>query len=315
MSVAISLKSWPDGPVCPTCGTEGPYRITGKTRTKNHVRKLFRCCDRGCRRQFSTTVGTVFEDSKVPLHKWLAVMYLMCSSKKGISAHQVHRTIGVAYRTAWFMCHRIRDAMADESDDLMIGVVEVDETYLGPRSRRGHPVVHERIKDEQEMGLRPKPPRAPLEGKTPVFGMLQRGGRVKSQVVEHPRRDTLRPIILAYVEPSQTLLVSDRHPACRDMKRDLPHEMVNHELEYVRKEMPEIHTQNIENYWSIFKRGVHGTFHHISTGHPPKYLHEFDFRASRRQISDAARFCALMMQTQGRLLWYCKTEQEENPYD
>ena len=151
----LEAMRWPDGPVCPKCGAEDPYRITRKTRTKNHVRRLFKCRDRECRRQFSTTVGTVFEDSKVPLHKWLAVMYLMCSSKKGISAHQVHRTIGVAYRIAWFMCHRIRDAMADKSDDLMSGVVEVDETYPGPRSRRGHPVVHERIKDEQEMVLRP----------------------------------------------------------------------------------------------------------------------------------------------------------------
>ena len=120
---------WPDGPVCPKCGAPDPYRITRKTRTKNHVRKLFKCRERECRRQFSTTVGTIFEDSKVPLHKWLAVMYIMCSSKKGISDHQVHRTIGVAYRTTWFMCRRIRDAMSGKSDEPMSGVVEVDETY------------------------------------------------------------------------------------------------------------------------------------------------------------------------------------------
>ena len=306
---------WPDGPVCPKCGADDPYRITRKTRTENHVRKLFKCRDRECRKQVSTTVGTIFEDSKVPLHKWLAVMYLMCSSKKGISAHQVHRTIGVAYRTAWFMCHRIREAMSDKSDELMSGVVEVDETYLGPRSKRGHPVVHERIKDEQEMGIRPKPrPRVPLEGKTPVFGMLERDGRVRSQVVKHPRSETLRPIILSSVDKSGTLLVSDRHPAYRNMKRDLPHETVNHELEYVRSDNPNIHTQNIENYWSIFKRGLHGTFHHISTNHLPMYLHEFDFRASRREVSDAERFCALMSQVSGRLLWYCKTDQPKNPY-
>ena len=194
-------------------------------------------------------------------------------------------------------------------------MVEVDETYIGNSRKRGHPVVHERIKDEQDMGLRPKPPpRAPLEGKTPVFGMLERGGRVKSQVVPNPRRDTLRPIMLDAIDLDKTLLISDRHPAYRNMKQDLPHETVNHELEYVRKDMPEIHTQNIENYWSIFKRGLHGTFHHIDVGYLPMYLHEFDFRASRRQISDADRFCALMSQTSGRLLWYCRTPQETNPY-
>ena len=219
----LETMRWPNGPICPKCGAENPSRITRKTRNKNHVRKLFRCRGKECGKQFSTTVGTIFEGSKVPLHKWLAVMYLMCSSKKGISAHQVHRTVEVTYKTAWFMCHRIREAMSDKSDDLMRGVVEVDETYLGPKSKRGHPVVHERIKDEQEMGLRPKPaPRKPLEGKTPVSGMLERGGRVKSQVVEHPRSETLRPIILDNVQLDETLPVSDRHPAYRSMKQDLP---------------------------------------------------------------------------------------------
>lgn len=310
----LEAMRWPNGPVCPKCGAADPYRITRKTRTKNHVRKLFKCRQRECRRQFSTTVGTIFEDSKVPLHKWLAVMYLMCSSKKGISAHQVHRTIGVAYQTAWFMCHRIRGAMNDDTGGRLEGVVEVDETYF-PRSKRGHPVVHERIKDEVEMGLRPQPPRRPPYQDLPtVFGMIERGGRVRSQVVENARRETLRPIIMDNVDADKTLLVSDRHPAYRDMSRSMSHETVNHEIEYVREDMPEIHTQNIENYWSIFKRGVHGTFHHISVAHMQMYLNEFDFRASRREFSDAERFCALMSQLRGRLLWYCRTPQKKNPY-
>lgn len=309
----LETMRWGDNPVCPKCGGEKPYRITRKSRTKNHVSHLFKC--RECKRQFSTTVGTIFEDSKIPLHKWFAAIYLMCASKKSISAHQLHRTLAITYKSAWFMCHRIREAMADSDDTPFSGIVEVDETYVGAKTRRGHKVWHERIKDEEEMGLRTKTPRrAPLDGKTTVFGMLERGGRVKSQVVDAPKVENLRPIILGNVDPEKTLLISDRHPAYRNMKRDLPHETVNHELEYVRRDMPDVHTQNIENYWSIFKRGVIGTFHHIGEGYLPMYLREFDFRANRRKITDGERFASLMSQTQGRLTWYCRTEQPANPY-
>ncbi len=307
----LEMMRWGDNPTCPKCGAEEPYRITRKSRTKNHVSHLFKC--RECKRQFSTTVGTIFEDSKIPLHKWFAAIYLMCASKKSISAHQLHRSLNVTYKSAWFMCHRIRNAMSETDNIPFSGIVEVDETYVGSKSKRGHKVWHERIKDEEEMGLRPKTKRAPLDGKTPVFGMLERDGRVKSQVVDAPRADTLRPIIMDKVDAANTTLISDRHPAYRNMKRELPHETVNHELEYVRRDNPIIHTQNIENYWSIFKRGIVGTFHHIGEGYLPMYLNEFDFRANRRKISDGERFASLMAQTQGRLLWYCRTPQPENP--
>ena len=309
----LELMRWGGEPVCPKCGAEKPYRITRKTRTKNNVQKLFKC--RACRRQFSATVGTIFEDSKIPLSKWFAAIYLMCSSKKGISAHQLHRMLNIAYRSAWFMCHRVRNAMADASGDLLKGIVEADETYVGPKTKRGHPVYHERIKDEENMGLRPKTKRAgPFEGKTAVFGMIERGGRVRSRVVPNTRRDTLRDIILNEVDADDATLVTDGHSSYRSMRKHLHHEVVDHEIEYVRPDNPDIHTQNIENYWSIFKRGLVGTFHHISEGYMPMYLHEFDFRGSRRDITDEERFACLMGQTQGRLLWYCKTPQPENPY-
>ena len=308
----LEVMRWGDNPTCPKCGSENPYRITRKSRTKNHVSHLFKC--RECKRQFSTTVGTIFEDSKIPLHKWFAAIYLMCASKKSISAHQVHRTINITYKSAWFMCHRIRQAMTDSDDFPFSGIVEADETYVGSKTRRGHKVMHERIKDEEQMGLRPKTKYQPLAGKTPVFGMLERGGRVRSQVVDAPRAENLRPIILDNVDVQKTMLITDRHSAYRNMKHDLPHEAVNHEIEYVRRDDPSIHTQNIESYWSIFKRGVIGTFHHVSTGYLPMYLREFDFRANRRKITDGERFASLMSQTRGRLLWYCKTEQHANPY-
>ena len=306
----LESMRWPNGVACPKCGGSEPYRITRKSKTKNNVSKLYKC--RACKRQFSATVGTIFEDSKIPLSKWFAAIYLMCSSKKGISAHQLHRMLDISYRSAWFMCHRIRNAMMDFPDPPFKGVVEVDETYVGPRTRRGHPTVHERIKDEEEMGLRPKSKRkSPLEGKIPVFGMIERGGRARTQVVPDARAATLRPIMLEAIDLDRSVLMSDGHPAYRLMKKYLPHEVIDHEVEHVRGA---VHTQNIENYWSIFKRGLNGVFHHVGEGYLPMYLLEFDFRASRRQISDAQRFESLMSQLQGRLLWYCTTRQPDNPY-
>ena len=289
-----------------------PYRFTRKVRTG--TRSLFKC--RNCQKQFSATVGTIFEDSKIPLSKWFAAIYLMCSSKHGISAHQLHRMLRITYKSAWFMCHRIRKAMQDRSGDVLRGIVEADETYVSKpgTGRRGHPVVHERINDEIKMGLRPKPRRrAPFEDKTAVFGMIERGGRVRSRVVPDTRRDTLNSIMVDEIDSDATL-ITDGHSSYRSMHRHMRHEVVDHEIEYVRKDNPAVNTQLTENTWSIFKRGLVGTFHHISEGYLPMYLHEFDFRGSRRKITDAERFASLMAQTQGRLLWYCRTPQPQNPY-
>ena len=144
---------WPDGPWCPKCGEKDPYPVVRKTRTKNTVKALYKC--RACLRQFTATVGTIFEDSKIPLSKWFAAIYLMCASKKGISAHQIHRQLGITYKSAWFMCHRIREAMKDKSFPKLTGTVEADETYVGGKPR-GHRVWKERETDEIQMGLRPK---------------------------------------------------------------------------------------------------------------------------------------------------------------
>ena len=225
----LEKARWPNEVICPKCGVQDPYRIKRKSRTKNKVSTIFKC--RGCKRQFSTTVGTIFEDSKVPLHKWFATMYLMCSSKKGVSAHQLHRMLDIGYRAAWYMCHRVREAMTDSHDEPLSGVIEADETYVGSRTRRGHPTWHERIKDEEEMGLRPKKPKeGPLAGKTPVFGMIERGGRLRTQVVPDARGETLRPIMVRGIDLDRAMLVSDGHPAYRRMKVYLPHEVIDHEV-------------------------------------------------------------------------------------
>ena len=191
----LEQMRWPNGPRCPKCGVAKPYTITRKTRTKNAVRSLYKC--RGCKKQFTATVGTIFEDSKIPLHKWFAAIFLMCASKKGISAHQIHRQLDIAYKSAWFMCHRVREAMRDKGDSVPLsGTVEADETYMGRRTRRTHRVHRERIQDEIDMGLRPKPRcKGPFEGKTIVFGMLERGGEVRTIVVPETTSAVLRSVM------------------------------------------------------------------------------------------------------------------------
>ena len=155
----LEQMRWPHGPRCPKCGAEEPYSITRKSHTKNMVKSLYKC--RSCKKQFSATVGTIFEDSKIPLHKWFAAIFLMCASKKGISAHQLHRQLDITYKSAWFMCHRVREAMRDKGAmEPLSGVVEADETYIGGRSRRGHKIWHERKQDEEEMGLQPSRPKS-----------------------------------------------------------------------------------------------------------------------------------------------------------
>jgi len=257
-------------------------------------------------------VGTIFEDSKIPLNKWFAAIFLMCSSKKGISAHWMHRNLDITYKSAWYMCHRIREAMREKGFDLLSGTIEADETYIHPRTRRGHPTWHENVKDEVEMGLRPKPaPKAPYQDNPTVFGILERGGRVRTVKVPAATSAVLKPIMGQMIDMSNARLITDGHSAYRQISRYLPHDVIDHEVEYVRGQ---VHTQGIENYWSLLKRGLYGVFHHVGEGYLPQYLNEFEFRFNRRRVSDAERFAALMGQTQGRLLWYCRTAQDANPF-
>ena len=307
----LERMRWPDGPKCPKCGADQPYSITRKSPSKNAVRSFYKC--RGCKRQFTATVGTIFEDSKIPLHKWLAAIYLMCTSKKGISAHQLHRMLGITYKSAWFMCHRIREATKRDGFPQLAGVVEADETYMGARTKRGHKVHHERIRDEIEMGIRPEPPKkAPYQEKTTVLGMVERGGAVVSTVIPKATTEHVKPVMTKMINVDSAVLITDKHPVYRNMDKVLPHETINHEIEYVRGA---VHTQTIEGYWSLVKRSIYGTFHHVGDGFLPMYLSEMDFRYSHRKVDDAERFARLMSQVGGkRLQWFCKTPQPENPY-
>ena len=317
----LERMRWPDGPHCPKCGVENPYTINRKSKTKNKVRRLYRC--RACRKDFTHTTGTMFEDTKVPLRKWFAAMAMMCASKKGVSAHQIYRMLNLgSYRTAWFMCRRIREAMGGTDDlSLLSGVVEADVTYHGGKLRRGHPIEHERVQDEIALGFRDKDGNAKISGlkgrphprtrKTRVFGMVERGGRARTRVIEDEAARCTTPVLKEHVDLEKSVVITDGHAAYRNLGKITTQLSIDHSVRYV--DGP-IHTQSIEGYWSIFKRGVVGTFHHISPGYLPMYMKEFDFRFNRRQVSDGSRFADLVARPHGRLDWYCQSPRPENPH-
>lgn len=280
---ALESLRWPDGPACPHCGGADPYRLTPKATSKRPGRKgLLKC--RACRKQFTVTVGTIFEDSHIPLATWLTAIHLICSSKKGISAHQLHRMLGVTYKSAWFMAHRIRYAMTqDPLKSKLDGIVEVDETYVGGKSRgRGYDSARER--------------------KIPVMGLLERGGRIKAMVPVSGKN--LKEHVRAHVATSAHVM-TDEHLGYRGLDAEYAgHSTVNHTAkEYVRQEPGTLVTTNtIESFFSLLKRGVMGTFHHISKRHLPRYLDEFAFRWDARKISDRERTILAIKATEGKRL-------------
>jgi transposase-like protein len=271
---------WPDGPICPHCGSvDNASRIKGKSARPG----LWFCGD--CRKQFTVTVGTLFERSKVPLHKWLLAVHLLASSKKGVSAHQIHRTLGVTYKTAWFMCHRIREAMADDYTSGPLGgsgkVVEADETYIGRRK-----------------GVHGKG----VESKYKIVTLVERGGRARSTHVKRVNAHTVKPILAKHAWSLSKLYTDESSIYTGPGYRFAEHQTVNHsKKEYGRGE---VHTNTIEGYFSIFKRGMIGTYQHCGERHLKRYLAEFDFRYSNRQIDDFARSDVMLAQIGGKRLTY-----------
>ncbi len=282
----LEAIQWPDGPFCPHCGSFAATRLEGK----KHRAGVIQCND--CRQQYTVTVGTLFERSKVPLNKWLLVNHLLCSSKKGMSAHQIGRMIGVSYKTAWFMCHRIREAMKP-SDPAPLGsgpdaVVEADETYVGGKARN-------------------RATRKPAAKKA-VVALVERQGQVRSFHVANVNAKTLRPLLYTNVSRAAHLMTDESAVYTRLGREYNGHSVVNHSAsEYVTLGGFK-HSNTAENFFSIFKRGVIGTYHHMSEAHLGRYTAEFDFRYNTRKISDAERAELALKGIYGKRLTYRRTD-------
>lgn len=283
---------WPDGPVCPFCGVvDDAHELQGKSTRAG----LYKC--HGCQKPFTATIGTLYERSHIPLHKWLLATHLLCASKKGISAHQLWRMLGFgSYRTAWFMSHRIREGMRPLKDAGPKGgsgkIVEADETFIGGKERNKH--VGKR--DKKKIGG---------AGKEIAFALVERGGSVRTYHVKKVSAKTLRPIMTEQLSPDTSLMTDDAGQY-RHMHKDFTrHEVINHSAdEYVRGDA---HTNTVEGYFSILKRGLIGTYHHVSPQHLKRYLGEFDFRYNERMglgVTDTARAAKAVKGVAGKRLTY-----------
>ena len=288
---------WPDGPFCPHCGSHGD-RVK-KIKGKSHRPGLHRCND--CKGHFTVTVGTLFERSKVPLNKWMLATYLLCSSKKGISAHQLHRMLGVTYKTAWFMAHRIREGMRPADDAGPLGgegkYVEVDETVIGGKERN----KHKSKRNPKNIGA---------VGKEITFSLVERGGRVRSHHVPAVNAKTLRPIMRAHIDRKSFLMTDDAGQYRVIGPGFASYQTVNHSIEeYVRGDA---HTNTVEGYFSLLKRGINGSYHHVSQQHLRRYLGEFDFRYNERAalgVTDAERTVKALQGIGGKRLTYGGSEE------
>jgi transposase-like protein len=291
---AFEAVRWPNGPVCPHCGNCDQEKIA-KAQGKSARPGLYYCA--ACNDQFTVTVGTVMERSKISISKWLFAMHLMGSSKKGMSAHQIHRLLGVTYKSAWFMCHRIREAMQEDKPTRMGGEggeVQIDETYTGNTSKRAK---------SYKKGLKTK--RAVVALVDPA------AGRVRAFHVKDVDAKTVRGLLVKHASRKSTL-VTDEAKIYRKVGREFAaHERVFHKHGwYITK--GGFTTNNVENFFGIFKRGVYGTFHHISEQHLQRYLNEFSFRYSNRSglgIHDGERVALAMKGIEGKRLTYRPTNE------
>jgi len=273
---------WPNGPICPHCGSRNVVAMASRS-----VRPGLRRC-RDCRKQFTVTVGTIFEDSHISLRNWVYAFGRMCASKKGISAHQLHRELGIAYASAWFMCHRIRYAMLGTGNEAKLtGTVEVDETYVGGKPRYA--------------GLSK---RGRGTKKTPVLALVERKGAVRTHALCDVTAKTLKASIRRHVDRTAKI-VTDENPSYGGIGAEFDggHESVNHTAkEYARADG--VNTNTVESYFAIMKRGIYGTFHHVSKTHLPRYCDEFAFRWNNRGVDDGQRVENALARVDGKRLTY-----------
>lgn len=296
----LEAKRWPNGPVCPHCHRTEVYTLQPKPQSRKPVRPgVYKCA--ACRKQFSVRIGTIFEESLIPLRKWLMAIHLMTSSKKGISSRQLSRELGVTVKTAWFLSHRVREAMRQEPLAAMLsGTIEVDETYVGGKPRP---------QNSPGEGERPKTKRGRGTDKQPVMVLVERDGSARAKPIQHVDSKTLKQAIRENVSPSATIM-TDEWASYQGIGAEFEggHHTVNHGLkEYVRYREPgdePVSTNTAESFFALLKRGHYGIFHQLSKKHLHRYCDKFSFRWDHRKVSDGERMVAAVRGSEGKRLMY-----------
>lgn len=287
----LERKRWGDAPCCPECGSVAVYKMATRTGERNK-RLLWRCRD--CGKQYTVRTGTVLAESLVPLRKWCRAMWMTATSKNGVSALELSRTLQVNYRTALFMLHRLRHAMTDDptTPPKLKGTIEADEMYWGGKAR--HPRI---VRGAARQGPNPDKPR------TPIFAVVQRGGMVRASVMPTVTSGNVREALLETADPSCRLVTDELKAYRRIGKPFAKHDRVNHsKKEYVKKSDPSVHTNTVENFFSRVRRQLSGTYHAVSKEHLHRYVDHAAFLYNTRAMNDGERTLELLRQLQGKRL-------------
>jgi transposase-like protein/ribosomal protein L37AE/L43A len=285
----LEQQRWNGTPACPFCGSINVHRFPNG--------KIFKCREKECRNKFSVTVGTIYENTKLPLTKWFLATYILSVHSKGISSLQLASWLGTTQKTAWHLNHRIREMLTDKAPELLEGIVEVDETYVGGSLKNIHAKKKEALKG--------------LDNKTMVFGAVQRNGKVRTKVIPQTNLENVTKAIEDFVAPDSTM-VTDEHHAYNKVGKKYNHKKVNHRAkEYVRKEDILVHTNNIEGYWNILKKQIDGIHHSVSPKHLQRYCNESAFRYNSRAALQDERFAAALANCNGSLKYKTLTAESK----
>jgi transposase-like protein len=280
----LEQQRWGKTPICPFCRSKQIYRTN----------RGFKCKE--CTKKFSVTVGTIFENSKIKLTTWFAALYLCTANKKGVSSLQLHRDLGVTQKTAWFMEHRIREMLRAKHSPLLKGTVQADETFMGGKNKNRH--ADKKVEGSQGRSVKDK---------TPILG-LANDGKVNLEVVPNTQAETLKPIIIHLVKKG-SVVVTDEWGGYSGLDKNYDHKVIKHNEGEYKKDS--YHTNSIEGFWALLKRGIFGIYHYASPQHLTRYCDEFSYRYNTRDIDDSDRFMVSLTRVNGRLTYKQLTKKRE----